>query len=93
MIENVAFNNVPVAVKGPDGTQLAGNTKVAGWVEGHTYTPSGPNNFKGSITPVSRPSSLLASNGAYYQRSKPSYANLASSSFLSALDGPEDGAA
>lgn len=87
IIENVDFNNVPVAVQGPGATTaLAGNTHVAGWGEGHSYTPNGPTNFEGSITPVSRPASLLQSGGKYYERSKPQYQQYSISSFISARD-------
>lgn len=85
ILENVQLNNVPIAVSGPSGTQLnGGTTKITGWGDGHSYTPKGPNNFLGSITPVSRPSSLLASDGSYYEASKPSYAQYSSSNFISA---------
>jgi glucan 1,3-beta-glucosidase len=85
VMENIALNNVPVAVKGPSGTMLAGttgSTTIAAWGNGHGYTPSGPNEFAGPITPNPRPAALL-SNGRYYTRSKPQYENLPASSFLS----------
>lgn len=85
ILENIAISNVPVVVKGPSGTALAGTTgtaTVAGWGEGHQYIPSGPTTFQGSITPNTRPA-VLTSNGAYYTRSKPQYQSLAASSFVS----------
>jgi glucan 1,3-beta-glucosidase len=86
VMENIALNNVPVAVKGPSGTMLAGttgSTTIAAWGNGHGYySPSGPNEFAGPITPNPRPAALL-SNGRYYTRSKPQYENLPASSFLS----------
>jgi glucan 1,3-beta-glucosidase len=85
VMENIALNNVPVAVKGPSGTMLAGttgSTTIAAWGNGHGYTPSGPNEFAGPISPNPRPVALL-SNGRYYTRSKPQYENLPASSFLS----------
>jgi glucan 1,3-beta-glucosidase len=76
ILENVSLNNVPVAVQGPSSSTIlagsAGSTNIAGWGQGHSYTPSGPTNIQGSITPFSRPASLLSS-GAYYERSKPQY--------------------
>ena len=57
---------------------------ISGWGQGNSYTPNGPTKFQGTITPVSRPSSLLSSSGAYYSRSKPQYEGLASSQFVSA---------
>lgn len=85
VMENIALNNVPVAVKGPSGTMLAGtggSMTIPAWGTGHSYAPSGPVQFAGAITPNSRPASLL-SNGRYYTRSKPQYENLPASSFLS----------
>ncbi|KAK4962866.1 hypothetical protein LTR10_000493 [Elasticomyces elasticus] len=89
ILENVVFNNVGVAVQGeyPTGntTALAGGSfTVAGWGEGHSYTPNGPQVFQGPITPVSRPAALLQSGGKYYERSKPQYQQYSVRSFLSA---------
>ncbi|KAI1371077.1 glycoside hydrolase family 55 protein [Hypoxylon crocopeplum] len=84
ILENLNLQNVPVAVQGPSGTLLAGgSTTIAGWGQGHQYTPDGPNTFQGSITPNTRPSSLLGDNG-YYSRSKPQYESLAASDIVSA---------
>lgn len=89
ILENVNFQNVPIAVLGPDNTvELAGSTGafyVAGWGEGHAYTPNGPQVFQGSITPVNRPAELL-SGSKYYERSKPQYASNPVHDFLSARD-------
>jgi glucan 1,3-beta-glucosidase len=85
IIENVQLNNVPVAVKGPSGTVLAGttgSTTIAAWGEGHEYLPNGPTYFQGSFTANSRPGSLL-SGSRYYTRSKPQYNALPVSSFAS----------
>lgn len=84
VIENLKLNNVPVAIRGPDGPRLSGVSSIAGWSEGNSYTPNGPTEVQGQMTPATRPSSLLQSDGKYYERSKPSYANLPASSFLSA---------
>ncbi|KAK3945668.1 hypothetical protein QBC46DRAFT_430298 [Diplogelasinospora grovesii] len=87
VIENVALNNVPVAVNGPSGTLLSGSsgsTTITGWANGHKYTPSGPTQFSGAITPNPRPAPLISgSQGRYYTRSKPQYESLAASSFVS----------
>jgi glucan 1,3-beta-glucosidase len=87
ILENVVLNNVPTAVQysGNGGTVLAGtggSMTIAGWGEGHKYTPNGPTSFQGSFTPNSRPGSLLSGSN-YYVRSKPQYNNLAVSSFQS----------
>ena len=83
ILENVALNNVPVAVQGPSGTVLAGGTTtIAAWGEGHQYTPNGPNFFQGNIAPNNRPGSLL-SGSKFLEMSKPQYANLGTGSFRS----------
>ena len=89
IIENVQLNNVPVAVQGPNGQAAlqgtTGQTTIAGWGEGHQYTPNGPNNFEGNITPNNRPGSLL-SGSRYYERSKPQYEGNVPTDFLSIRD-------
>lgn len=85
IIENVALSNVPVAIRGPSGTVLAGttgSTTISAWGEGNKYTPNGPTRFQGPFTANSRPSTLL-SGSVYYSRSKPQYNALPTSSFLS----------
>ena len=87
ILENVELNNVPIAVEGPDGIALAGttgSTVIAGWGQGHAYTPNGPTNFEGPITPNQRPGALLQGDGKYYERSKPQYGTVPVSNFLSA---------
>ncbi|KAI6841775.1 glycoside hydrolase family 55 protein [Hortaea werneckii] len=87
ILENVDFNNVPIAVQGANGaTDLQGNTHVTAWGQGHSYTPNGPNNFKGVIKPVNRPASLVQGNGRYYTRSKPQYEQHSLNEFVSARD-------
>jgi glucan 1,3-beta-glucosidase len=86
ILENVALKNVPIAVQGPGATTVlkgtTGSTTIAGWGQGHSYTPTGPTTFQGPITPDTRPASLVTGN-AYYTRSKPQYQNLLASSFAS----------
>ncbi|KAI0973486.1 glycoside hydrolase family 55 protein [Xylaria arbuscula] len=94
-IENVSINNVRTAVYyGPtQGTLLAGTTgssTISSWITGNVYHPHGPNKVAGTQTPVPRPASLLR-NGRFYQRSKPSYADLAASSFSSVRAGGAKG--
>lgn len=87
ILENIALDNVPVAVKGTSGTVMAGTTgttTISAWGQGHKYTPSGPTNFQGSFTPPTRPSSLLASgSSSYYTKTKPQYEASPTSSFVS----------
>ncbi|KAK8111429.1 uncharacterized protein PG998_007886 [Apiospora kogelbergensis] len=85
VLENVALQNVPVAVSGPSGTVLSGSsgsTTITAWSQGHRYTPNGPANQIGAIAPNNRPSVLL-DGGKYYTRSKPQYESLPASSFVS----------
>ena len=87
ILENVYLSGVPIAVQGAGNiTALQGtpaNTHIAAWGEGHAYTPTGPNNFEGPITPVNRPGSLLEVGGKYYERSKPQYQQYPVTDFLS----------
>jgi hypothetical protein len=87
ILENVALNNVPVAVQGPaNATALAGTAgalTISAWGQGHYYTPNGPVLFEGPIKPNSRPASLISGSG-FYQRSKPQYENVPVSQLLSA---------
>jgi glucan 1,3-beta-glucosidase len=85
ILENVVLNNVPVAVQysGNGATVLGGGSMtIAGWGQGHKYTPTGPVAFQGSFTPNSRPGSLVSGSN-YYTQSKPQYVNLPVSSFVS----------
>ncbi|TVY25611.1 Glucan 1,3-beta-glucosidase [Lachnellula hyalina] len=85
ILENIVLDSVGTAVEGPSGSLLAGgSTTIAGWGQGHEYSPSGPTAFQGSITPNTRPSSLL--NGAnYYQMSKPQFETLTTAQVLSVM--------
>lgn len=87
ILENIALDNVPVAVKGPSSTVLAGSSStmtISAWGQGHKYTPSGPTNFQGTFTAPTRPSALLASGSSkYYTKTKPQYTASPTSSFVS----------
>ena len=86
ILENVSFKNVRTAVQGPkNATALAGTSgsmKVAAWGQGHEYTPTGPSSFQGFIPGFPRSNGLSVGN-VYYERSKPSYATVPVSQFLS----------
>ncbi|UKZ74518.1 hypothetical protein TrVFT333_002188 [Trichoderma virens FT-333] len=89
-LENIQLSNVPIAIQGPTGATVlegtTGHTTIKGYVTGHTYNPHGPTYVDGPASPFPRPSSLTVRNGAFYTRSKPLYADLDVSSFLSARD-------
>ena len=61
----------------------SGSTTIAGWGQGHLYTPQGPADFQGPIPPISRAASLLDGD-RLYEKSKPSYADRDVAAFLSA---------
>lgn len=89
IVENVVINNVSVAIMNGGRTVLAGTSGtevIAAWGQGHAYTPEGPQNFQGPITPNLRPAGLLQGGSRFYQRSKPQYENIPARGFLSARD-------
>ncbi|KAH8599479.1 pectin lyase fold/virulence factor [Bisporella sp. PMI_857] len=82
-MRNLVFNGCGTAITA-GATVLAGGTLlIQAWGQGNRYTPNGPQRFQGSFTPVSRPTSLLSSNGRYYTQSKPQYNTLGVASFVS----------
>lgn len=89
IIENVELSNVSIAIQSKGNTVLAGttgSTTIAGWGEGHEYSPTGPKSFQGPITPNTRTNSLgtvTDTNPKFYVRSKPQYNTLPVSSFSS----------
>ena len=94
IIENVKLNNVPIVVQGPNNvtmvTGTTGTATIAGFGQGHGYTPNGPNIFQGAITPNVRPRSLTSGDN-FYERSKPQYEKYPVSRFISARDGGAKG--
>ncbi|KAH7139188.1 exo-beta 1,3 glucanase-like protein [Dendryphion nanum] len=86
ILENIALNNVPIAVKGSNSIVLAGGTTtIAAWGQGNKYTPDGPQKFQGAMTPLRRPAELVDSNTRkYWAVSKPQYEALPASNFVSA---------
>ena len=86
ILENIVLNNVPNAIVGNGATVLAGGSlTIQAWGQGNKYAPNvnGPQKFQGPFTPATRPSGLL-DGGKYYSKSKPTYATLSSSDFVSA---------
>ena len=87
ILENIIFKNVRTAVQGPqNATYLSGTSSsltIPAWGQGHMYTDRGHTSFQGPIDPFPRPSGLTTEDGKYYSRSKPSYATLPASKFLS----------
>ena len=94
-IKNSAFNNVPVIVKGPTSTTLAGSTGITytgAWVQGNRYIPNGPTHVETSVSSFSRPASMVSGSWSkYYFRSKPQYENVVSANFASVRIGGAKG--
>ncbi|GKT47587.1 glucan 1,3-beta-glucosidase [Colletotrichum spaethianum] len=89
ILDNVDMStNVPAAVQIVDtkANVLAGNQKIASFIQGKTYTGTAGNGkaVQGAQDALVKPAGLLASDGKVVTRSKPQYENVAASSFLSA---------
>jgi hypothetical protein len=86
VLENIALNNVQKAVADSSGnTILASTGKIDQWVAGPTYGPNREFSMGKSST-YKRQSSLLDSNGAYFERAKPQYEDRSSGEFLHIKD-------
>lgn len=93
ILENVQINKVGTTIQGVNSTILEGTTgssTIPAFAQGHGYTPLGPQNLEGVITPNIRPASLL-SGSKFYERSKPQYAENPVSEFISARTGGAKG--
>ncbi|KFZ09951.1 hypothetical protein V501_05394 [Pseudogymnoascus sp. VKM F-4519 (FW-2642)] len=90
IIENVDMTtNVPVAVKnaGTQATLLAGNAKIDSWVQGREYKAvNAGKDVQGSTHSTSKPAGLVGADGRVFVKSKPQYADVPSSSFISVKD-------
>jgi glucan 1,3-beta-glucosidase len=90
IIENVDMSsNVPVAVKnaGTQATLLAGNAKIDSWVQGREYKAvNAGKDVQGSTFTTTKPAGLLGADGRVFAKSKPQYADVPSSSFISVKD-------
>ncbi|KAI4174041.1 MAG: hypothetical protein LQ343_002605 [Gyalolechia ehrenbergii] len=91
VLENVQLENVRTAIQGIGNTTLlfgtanGGSRTIAAWAQGHSYEPTGPKSTAGPVPPFARPQALLdGSTKNFYTRSKPQYAELAVSQFISA---------
>jgi len=85
VIDNVDMSsNVPVAVQSySKATILAGNQKIALWREGREYTGTTGTRVQNTAAAPSKPAALLASNGYFFERSKPQYESYPASAFKS----------
>lgn len=84
-IDNAQLNNVPVAVGTTSGaTVLAGSTgsmKITSWAQGNVYScdSATPQYVQSSITPPSKPASLLDSTGIIFGQGRPQYESYSTS--------------
>ncbi|KAI9760809.1 MAG: hypothetical protein M4579_001439 [Chaenotheca gracillima] len=90
IIDNTDFTGSAAAVGDTSGaTILAGNANIASWAQGNQYTTSGNSAAVGgsriqeTLTAPSKPAVLLDGSGKVFERSKPQYESVASSSFVS----------
>ena len=97
IIDNVDFTGSTNAIIDNQGkTVLAGGIKVASWGQGKAYSTgtgiaahkrasTGATQYPihGALNAPSKPAGLLNAQGAIFERSKPQYENVPSSSFLS----------
>lgn len=86
ILDNVDMSsNVPIAVKntGTEATILAGNAKIASWIQGRTYVDGEGKTVQDTQTAVTKPDVLIDSNGHVVTKSKPQYDDVAAAKFVS----------
>jgi glucan 1,3-beta-glucosidase len=86
ILDNVDFSsNVPAAVQntGTQTTILEGNQVVASFVQGRSYVGSTGEAVQATRDGVNKPDVLLGDDGKIFTRSKPQYADVPASNFIS----------
>ena len=86
ILDNIKLSGVGVAVQGASGTLIGGVSYINSWGQGQFYLDkSGKGVFQqGDMTvKPNKPSVLLDSTGAYFQRMKPQYESYSASDFVS----------
>ena len=90
VIDNVDFTGSETAIANLDGkVTLAGGARVNSWAQGHAYGISSSSSvatksrIQGPLSAQPKPASLLTAAGAVFERSRPQYEDLRSSSFIS----------
>ncbi|KAK0458521.1 exo-beta-1,3-glucanase [Desarmillaria tabescens] len=90
VLNNVQLNNVPTAVGVVGGeVVLAGGTmKINSWGQGNIYSGTNPAGrfVRDSIVAAAKPASLLDGNGFIFGKTRPQYADYATSQFVSVKD-------
>ena len=94
IVDNVDFTGSTKAIADTSGNPiLAGGSKVASWGQGHAYStgtgvsaqlPAGNQiPIQGPLTAPKKPANLLSDGGKIFERNKPQYETVPSSSFVS----------
>lgn len=85
IIDNTLFTNSPIAVQNPNTgrTILAGNKRVASFVQGRAYTGRNGAAVQAERPAPAKPAVLLDGAGNFFTRSKPQYGNVPASKFIS----------
>ncbi len=90
VLNNVQLNNVPTAVGVVGGAVvLAGGTmKINSWGQGNVYTGTNPTGkfVRNNIVSAAKPASLLDGGGFIFGKTRPQYANYATSQIVSVKD-------
>jgi hypothetical protein len=91
ILDNVQLDNVPTAVGSVNGTILAGSSgqqSIKSWGQGSLYTDStGSGSFNQNTLPTAptKSSSLLASDGSFFERPRPQYEQYDANDFVSVM--------
>lgn len=91
ILDNVQLDNVPTAVGSANGTILAGSSgqqSIKSWGQGSLYTDStGSGSFNQNTLPTAptKSSSLLASDGSFFERPRPQYEQYDANDFVSVM--------
>ncbi|KAK5989878.1 Glucan 1,3-beta-glucosidase [Cladobotryum mycophilum] len=85
VLDNVDMtSNTPIAVKNSNGaTVLNGNTNIASFVQGRSYTGNSGRAVQASQPAVAKPAALLDGSGRIVTKSKPQYNGVDASKFVS----------
>ncbi|KAK0225091.1 exo-beta-1,3-glucanase [Armillaria nabsnona] len=90
VLNNVQLNNVPTAVGVVGGAVvLAGGTmKINSWGQGNVYTGTNPTGqfVRNNIVSAAKPASLLDGSGFIFGKTRPQYADYATSQIVSVKD-------
>lgn len=84
VLDNVDFTGCATAVQSNTGASiLAGGGVVQSWAQGRRYIGNGGSRIQKTLTPPSKPASLLDGSGHIFERSKPQYETVPAANFVS----------